>query len=169
MRRREGEVEPTNAAVFETALGPCRIAWSDRGVTQIALLDERPAGGAAPPAWVQRAADRLARHVAGSPQDFSDVPLDTEGLPPFHRKVYEAARRVGPGRTVSYGELAAMAGSPGASRAVGQALGRNPFIVVVPCHRVLASGGRAGGFSAPGGLVTKTKLLALEGARLPRR
>jgi methylated-DNA-[protein]-cysteine S-methyltransferase len=162
---------------FDTALGSCRICWSERGLTGVALLattdgaaraDHDAAGETPTPAWVRRAIELIGRHVSGAPQDLSALPLDTAGLPPFHRAVYEAARRIGPGRTASYGELAAAAGSPRASRAVGQALARNPFIVVVPCHRVLASGGRPGGFSAPGGLDTKARLLALEGYDLGR-
>ena len=88
------------------------------------------------------------------------------GVPDFHRRVYEAARRIGPGHTRTYGELAAELGEPGAARAVGQALGANPFAVIVPCHRVLAAGGRGGGFSAPGGVDTKLRLLEIERARI---
>jgi methylated-DNA-[protein]-cysteine S-methyltransferase len=100
--------------------------------------------------------------VSGNSQDLSDIPIDTGGIAPFFRRVYEAARTIGPGRTVSYAELAGLAGSPRASRAVGQALAKNPFCIVVPCHRVLAAGGKIGGFSAPGGTDTKTRLLELE-------
>src|SRR5271170_5083683 len=85
------------------------------------------------------------------------------GVPPFHRRVYEAARAIAPGATLSYGEVAARIGTPGAARAVGQALGRNPFAIVVPCHRVLAAGGKAGGFSARGGVTTKLRILSIEG------
>jgi methylated-DNA-[protein]-cysteine S-methyltransferase len=157
----------SSSAIFKTAIGPCRISWSDRGLTEILLLPSKQGGppAADAPPWVRDAIALFSRHLEGSPQDFSAIPLDTEGLPPFHRKVYEAARTVTSGRTVSYGELAAMAGSPGAARAVGQALAKNPFIVVVPCHRVLASNG-AGGFSAPGGTATKARLLAIEGVTL---
>jgi methylated-DNA-[protein]-cysteine S-methyltransferase len=93
------------------------------------------------------------------------VALDMEGVPPFHRRVYEIARTIPPGATLSYGDVAARLDAPGAARAVGQALGRNPFALVVPCHRVLAARGKAGGFSARGGVATKLRLLALEGAR----
>src|SRR5262249_61450420 len=92
------------------------------------------------------------------------VRLDRTGVPAFRRRVYEAARTIPPGQTLSYGEVAACAGSPGAARAVGQALGKNPFAIVVPCHRVLAAGGRVGGFSAQGGIATKLRLLALQSA-----
>jgi len=92
------------------------------------------------------------------------VPLDLDGVPEFHRKVYDASRRIARGQILTYGELAALAGSPLASRAVGQAMGNNPFAPIVPCHRVLAAGGHSGGFSAPGGVITKLRMLAIEGA-----
>ena len=157
-------------ARFQTALGECEIAWSDKGLTKLSLLgDSSSASGAEPggahaevPAWVMDAMRRVALHVGGNPQDLSDVPIDTGGIPPFFRRVYEAARTIRPGQTVSYAELAELAGSPKASRAVGQALAKNPLCIVVPCHRVLAAGGKIGGFSAPGGTDTKTRLLAIE-------
>jgi methylated-DNA-[protein]-cysteine S-methyltransferase len=96
----------------------------------------------------------------------SFITLDMEGVPEFHRRVYGVARTIPPGATLSYGEIAARLGDPGSARAVGQALGRNPFVIVVPCHRVLAAGGKTGGFSANGGTATKLTLLAIEGAQL---
>ncbi len=122
--------------------------------------------GAQAPKFVQVAARLLKRHLAGTPQDLSRLPLDLSLLGSFQRKVYEAVRALPPGTTRSYGDIAAKLGKPGASRAVGQALGRNPFLVAVPCHRVLAAGGAPGGFSAPGGLFTKQRLLALEGVSI---
>jgi methylated-DNA-[protein]-cysteine S-methyltransferase len=97
--------------------------------------------------------------------DLSNVVLDMDGVPPFHQRVYALARRLLPGETVTYGELARRLGDPGAARAVGQALGANPFAPVVPCHRVLAASGRAGGFSANGGVSTKLRLLLIERTR----
>jgi methylated-DNA-[protein]-cysteine S-methyltransferase len=123
--------------------------------------EEAPRGAA------RRAIDAMREHLAGRMDALEDVELDFAAVPLFHRRVYEALRRVGPGRTVGYGELAALVGSPGAARAVGQAVGKNPFPIVVPCHRVLAAGGRAGGFSAFGGVETKRRLLAVEGVTLP--
>ncbi|EYF01768.1 methylated-DNA--[protein]-cysteine S-methyltransferase [Chondromyces apiculatus] len=183
--------------VVGTAFGACRIGWSALGLTRVRLLaekereaeaasaaEERAAGDGAGltagdgaelperedmPAFVQEAVALLVRHLGGEPQDLSGIPLDMRGLPDFHRQAYEAARRVEPGCTIGYGELAAVLGAQGAARAVGQAMARNPFVVVVPCHRVLAAGRRPGGFSAPGGLDTKARLLALEGAALPPR
>jgi methylated-DNA-[protein]-cysteine S-methyltransferase len=103
----------------------------------------------------------------GDRRDLIDIPLDfDDSVPEFHRRVYEVARTIGPGRTLSYGEIAARVGEPDAARAVGQALGRNPIPIIVPCHRVLAANGGTGGFSAPGGTATKLQLLAIEGARL---
>jgi methylated-DNA-[protein]-cysteine S-methyltransferase len=167
--------------LFPTALGPCAIAWSERGVTAVQLpeADETAtrarvasrsdASEEAPPPMVRLAIGAISRHFDGTPQDFRGVLLDTERLPPFHAKVYEAARGIESGRTLGYAELAALAGSPKASRAVGQAMAKNPFPIVVPCHRVLAAGGAPGGFSAYGGAETKRKILALEGVRLGGR
>ena len=125
----------------------------------------RQDGEGAPP-FVRDAAQLLRKHLGGEAQDLSALPLDFSVLGPFQKAVYEAVRTLPPGRTATYGEIAARLGKPGASRAVGQALGRNPFLVVVPCHRVLAAGGAPGGFSAPGGLAAKQRLLALEGVTL---
>jgi len=165
--------------LFETALGPTGIAWNDTGIVAIQLPEateaatrarlaaKAPSGAreAAPrsaPPWVREAIERVRTHLDGRSQDLADVRLDLAHVTPFSARVYEAARRVPPGRTVSYGELARAAGSPGAARAVGRAMATNPFPIVVPCHRVLASGGKAGGFSAYGGVTTKDRLLAIE-------
>jgi methylated-DNA-[protein]-cysteine S-methyltransferase len=164
---------------FDTALGPCGVAWGPQGLRAVALPEATPdavvarlqarAPGAvvteAPP-WVLDLADRLRRHLAGEAVDYTDVPLDLSDVPAFHRDVYAAARALPSGQTVSYGALAAQLGRPGAARAVGQAMARNPWLLVVPCHRVLAADGGAGGFSAHGGVATKGRLLALEGAPL---
>lgn len=166
-------------ALFETALGWMGVAWNDAGVTAVQLpeadrdaterrLAERARAASPPsarrPAWVGRLAEKLAKHARGEPQSFDDVPLDTRGVPPFHAEVYRVARSIPAGTTRAYGEIASALGKPGAARAVGQAMAKNPFPVVVPCHRVTAAGGKPGGFSAYGGLVTKDRLLAVEGA-----
>jgi methylated-DNA-[protein]-cysteine S-methyltransferase len=104
------------------------------------------------------------RGAPNQPADLSNIQLDMEGVPPFHRRVYEVARAIAPGNTRTYGEIATRLGDPGAARAVGQALGHNPFAPVVPCHRVLAAGGRSGGFSANGGVATKLRMLQIERA-----
>jgi methylated-DNA-[protein]-cysteine S-methyltransferase len=114
---------------------------------------------------VRQVIDRIVALLAGKADDLSGVALDMEGVPPFNRRVYEIARTIPPGRTLTYGEIAARLDAPDA-RGVGQALGENPFPPVVPCHRVVAAGGKTGGFSAPGGVDTKLRLLAIEGAQV---
>jgi methylated-DNA-[protein]-cysteine S-methyltransferase len=118
------------------------------------------------PAWVKAVVTRVQAHLAGCFDDLADVPIDVSDRPSFHCKVWEEARRIPPGTTHTYGRIAKALGAPGAARAVGQALGANPVPLIVPCHRVLAASG-AGGFSAPGGVSTKARLLAIEGAPLP--
>lgn len=120
---------------------------------------------ASPTPEVQKAIDALAALLRGEASDLSAVTLDMRRVPPFHRRVYEVARTIPPGSTLSYGEIAARLGGFEAARAVGQALGRNPFPIIVPCHRVVAARGQIGGFSAPGGVTTKLRLLAIEGAQ----
>jgi methylated-DNA-[protein]-cysteine S-methyltransferase len=164
-------------AVFDTDLGPCGIAWSASGVlgvqlpegsaeaTRARLLARFPdAAEASPPKAVARAADGVVALLAGRRSDLSKVALDLSGIPVFHRKVYAAARAIPRAATLTYGELAARAGAPGSARAAGQAMGRNPFPVIVPCHRVVAANGKPGGFSANGGVTTKLRMLAIEGA-----
>jgi methylated-DNA-[protein]-cysteine S-methyltransferase len=166
-------------ALFETPIGHCAVAWNDAGLAAVWLpeADEETleaavvrrlgmAPAAAPPPAVSAAIDRIAGVLGGAADDLADLPLDNSGLPEFQRRVYEATRRIAPGTTRTYGELAAELGEPHAARAVGQALGRNPFPIVVPCHRVLAANGAAGGFSAPGGVRTKLRLLEIELARV---
>ncbi len=166
-------------ALFDTAIGRCGIAWGDRGIagvqlpeagepeTRARMLHRFPAAGETiPPPEVQRAIDGIVGLLRGGESDLSGVALDMEHVPAFHRRVYEVARTIPPGMTLSYGAIAARIGASGAARAVGQALGRNPFPIVVPCHRVLAAGGKIGGFSAEGGITTKRRMLAIEGAQL---
>ena len=165
--------------LFDTAIGSCGIAWNERGVVAFQLpegsssstrrrLTSRHEGAVEQPApaEIQRAIDAVVSLLRGERTDLAFVPLDMDGLPEFHQRVYEVARTIPPGATMTYGEIAGRLGDPGTARAVGQALGRNPIPVIVPCHRVLAAGGRSGGFSAPGGTATKLNLLAIEGAQL---
>lgn len=121
----------------------------------------------APPPTARAAIDGIAALLRGEARDLASVALDLDGLPGFDRRVYELARSIPPGQTLSYGEIAARLGAPAAAREVGQALGRNPFPIIVPCHRVTAAGGRLGGFSAAGGAATKRRLLAIEEAHAP--
>jgi len=163
--------------LFDTAIGRCGIAWGLRGVVGVQLPEAREietrarvlrlfpgANEASPPPDVQRALDGIVALLRGEAVDLSGVALDMERVPPFHRRVYQVARTIAPGATLSYGDIATRLGARGSARAVGQALGRNPFAIVVPCHRVLAAGGKVGGFSAKGGITTKLRLLTIEGA-----
>jgi methylated-DNA-[protein]-cysteine S-methyltransferase len=164
-------------AVFETPIGPCAIAWTDRAVLAFSLPDGSPertrarlrrrwpgALEASPPDWVADTIDKVQRLLHGEKIDLADVPLDLGASPEFHRQVYEVARTIPPGRTMTYGEIAKRLGVPHESREVGQALGRNPVAVIVPCHRVLAADGKMGGFSANGGVTTKRRMLEIEQA-----
>jgi methylated-DNA-[protein]-cysteine S-methyltransferase len=167
-------------AFFDTPLGRCAIAWSERGVvgTQLPGGDDAAtrrrivralpdAVESTPPSSVADAIDAITGLLAGAPDDLTTVPLDLDGVPEFHRRVYDVARSIPPGETRSYGDVAKALGEPGAAQAVGRALGRNPVPIVVPCHRVLAANGALHGFSAPGGIETKRRMLALEGAGAP--
>src|SRR5437588_6306006 len=167
--------------LFDTAIGRCGIAWAERGVvgiqlperdeqrTQARLVARVPGTvrGSTPLPAVQRAVDGIVALLGGEAVDLSFVELDTDRVPVFDRRVYEAARVIPPGATRTYGEVARQAGARREARAVGQALGRNPFAIVVPCHRVVAADGRLGGFSAHGGVETKRTLLAIEGVSIP--
>jgi O-6-methylguanine DNA methyltransferase len=168
--------------LFDTPVGRCGIAWGERGVVGVQLpegdesetrermLHRFPAAAeTAPPPKVQDALDRVVALLNGEPSDLSGIALDMDGVPSFHRRVYEVARDIPAGKTLSYGDIAARLGARGAARVVGQALGHNPFPIVVPCHRVLAAGGKIGGFSAQGGIATKLRLLAIEGVRINDR
>jgi methylated-DNA-[protein]-cysteine S-methyltransferase len=167
-------------ALFETTLGRCAIAWSERGVvaTQLPGSDDAAtrrrimrafpdAVESSPPPAVATAIDAITRLLAGEPDDLAAIELDLDGVPDFHRRVYDVARAIPPGETRSYGDVAKALGEPGAAQAVGRALGRNPVPILVPCHRVLAANGALHGFSAPGGLETKRRMLAIEGAGAP--
>ena len=167
----------TGFALFDTPIGRCGVAWSSRGVSGVQLpeasegatrarLRKRFPGAAEaePGRDVRRAVAAIEALLAGKESGLDAVELDMAAVPEFHRRVYQAARAIPPGETATYGEIAERAGSPGSARAVGQALGRNPFALIVPCHRVLAANGRVGGFSANGGIATKLRILAIEGA-----
>jgi len=164
-------------AIFDTAIGRCGIAWGEHGINavQLPMSSEdktrariRQRYGdiveAPPPAGVQCAIDRIVELLDGKSVDLSDIALDLDGVPEFNRGVYDIARTIPPGKTMTYGDIAKRLGGVELSRDVGQALGHNPCPIVVPCHRVLAAGGKPGGFSANGGVATKLKMLAIEGA-----
>lgn len=154
---------------FATTLGRCAIRWHDAGLLGFELPEAAPRASddSAPPPEIGAVVARVQRHVAGEPQDFSDLRFDFSGVPAFDLAVLRATLAIKSGQTRSYGEIAAALGQPpAASRAVGSALGGNHWPLLIPCHRVLAADGRMTGFSAPGGVATKAKLLALEGAQL---
>jgi methylated-DNA-[protein]-cysteine S-methyltransferase len=163
--------------LFDTTIGVCGIAWSARGLTHFQLPGSSRAateariqsrsGGVAdepPPSIAALIAD-IRRYFAGEEVDFSAVAVDLSALNDFQRKLYQSLRSIGWGRTTTYGDLARALGCPDA-RDIGQAMGKNPVPVIIPCHRVLAAGNKMGGFSAYGGTATKQKLLALEGVHL---
>ncbi len=166
-------------AVFATAIGPCAVAWAAEGIRRIWLpeadetamtrrvLHRYPEANATrPPPGVDLAIADMTRLLAGEAIDLSRIALDLRDVPEFNRRVYAVARTIAPGETMTYGEVAARLGEPGAARAVGAALGANPFPIVIPCHRILAAGGRTGGFSARGGITTKMQMLSIERARI---
>lgn len=165
-------------ALFDTSIGRCGLAWGARGLVGVQLPESSPGAAWArlrrrfpetiemdPPPEVEAVIVRIQDLLAGGRDDLADVVLDLEGQPVFNLRVYEIARAIAPGETSTYGEVARAMGEPGAARAVGKALGENPWPIVVPCHRVLAASGGMGGFSAPGGAETKARLLTLERAR----
>jgi len=165
--------------VFETAIGPCGLAWAEQGIVGVQLpeLDRDVTRRrlhrrfpnfheSCPPAEIQVTRDSIVALLQGQPQDLTAAVLDMRAVTPFRRAVYAAARTIARGTTLTYGALATRIGEPGSARAVGQALGCNPFPIIVPCHRVLAAGGKAGGFTAQGGVSTKLRMLALEGTNM---
>jgi methylated-DNA-[protein]-cysteine S-methyltransferase len=166
--------------IFETAAGFCGLAWSERGITRFQLptksaeATERllrrrapDASPGAPTADVVSLISEVKRYFEGEKMDFSTVALDLAGQDDFFAKIYAAARELRWGQTTTYGALAKQLGAgPEAARDVGQAMAKNPVALIIPCHRVLAAGGKIGGFSAPGGSTTKMKMLELEGVRV---
>jgi methylated-DNA-[protein]-cysteine S-methyltransferase len=166
--------------IFETPGGFCGIAWNNVGITRFQLPTKsaeaaermllRRAPGAepgAPTPEVAKAVAAVKRYFEGEKTDFSGFKLDLGAQEPFFEQIYAAARRVGWGHTTTYGALAKELGAgPEAARDVGQAMARNPVALIIPCHRVLAAGGKIGGFSAPGGSPAKIRMLALEGVDL---
>ena len=165
-------------AIFETAIGRCGIVWGSRGIVGVQLPEasERSARNrvlrrfatareATPPDEVQRAIEEIVALISGEPRDLRYVRIDNEDMPDLHRRVYDVARTIPPGGTLTYGEIAERLGDRTLARDVGEALSQNPWPIIVPCHRVLASGGKLGGFSAHGGIDTKLRLLSIEGAQ----
>ncbi|WP_227997444.1 methylated-DNA--[protein]-cysteine S-methyltransferase [Nocardia australiensis] len=171
----------TGAALFETAIGTCAIAWVEDAVIRFQLPeadesatrarithrhngipDSAPIPELTPSGPVTEAIARIRAHLAGELDDLRWIPLETSTIPDFHRAVYEVTRAIDPGHTLTYGQVADRVNAPGAAQAVGQALGRNPIPLIIPCHRVLAADNALTGFSAPGGVFTKQQLLEIE-------
>ncbi len=163
--------------LFDTPIGVCGLAWNGRGVVGVQLPEDDAARTrgriakrfpksteASPPPRIQTIISDVIALLEGEARDLSAVPLDMEGVPELHRRVYEVALSIPPGKLMTYGEIASRLGIANA-RLIGQALGKNPFAIIVPCHRVVAAGGKLGGFSANGGGMTKRRILAIEGAR----
>jgi methylated-DNA-[protein]-cysteine S-methyltransferase len=155
---------------FDTPLGVCAIRWTDAGIASVRLPSQRTAAlprvadVTAVPDAVHAAIDGIVAVLDGAPLDLGFVPLDERGIDPFRRAVYAATRTIRPGSIATYGEIARTIGQADGARDVGAALARNPFPIVVPCHRVVGAKGKLTGFSAPGGLETKRRMLELEGA-----
>jgi methylated-DNA-[protein]-cysteine S-methyltransferase len=172
-------MEPIGYTFFTTSIGEVGIAWSARGIVGLGLPEVNPrlmrshfarrypgCAEHAPPEFVHRVMTAVVGHLEGNNRDLAAFSIDLEGVPDFERRVYEAARRIPPGSTRTYGEIAATIESPGAAQAVGQALAANPIALLVPCHRVVAAGGNIGGFSAGGGADTKRRILRIEGSEM---
>ena len=170
----------TSFALFDTAVGTCGIAWGDRGITGTQLPEHDPAATRTRlqqrfpnateselPSEIAATVRRIVALLRGERIDLTDVTVDMESIPEFERHVYAAAREIPAGATKTYGEIAKRIGHPTQAREVGVALAKNPFAIVVPCHRVVAANGKTGGFSAGGGVKTKLKLLGIEGGAGP--
>lgn len=162
--------------VFDTAIGPCAIAWGANGIVGSSLPERDAAALRArmrkrypnalelePPAEIAAAIDGIRAVLIGGKCDLTSVVLDMRGIPPFNRQVYEIARAIPPGSTLTYGDIAMRLGDPSLSREVGGALGENPFPPIVPCHRIVSADGKMHGFSANGGVALKLRMLRLEG------
>jgi methylated-DNA-[protein]-cysteine S-methyltransferase len=165
-------------AVFDTAIGRCGIAWGPSGIVGASLPEDSAndltarftarhpdAKEGTPTPDIADAIRRIKGLLQGAADDLADIALDETGLSDFSRRVYVIARRIPPGATRTYGDIAKEMGGLHLAREVGQALGRNPYPIIVPCHRILAAGGKTGGFSAPGGVQTKFRMLAIERAK----
>lgn len=164
--------------MFDTAIGPCGIAWGPCGIVGVQLPERHATATrgrlrrhypdvpeASPPPEVQRASDDIIALLRGESRELSNVVLDMGGIPAFRQRLYAALRNIPAGSTITYGDLAARIGDGCTARDVGEAMGKNPFPIIVPCHRVLAANGKMGGFSARGGVATKLRMLNIEQAR----
>ncbi len=166
-------------ALFNTPIGRCGIAWGARGIVGVQLPERHDramrdrlsrrfpdACEATPPADIRQAIDSIVALLRGEARELSSITLDMDGIPPFRQAIYTVLRSIPAGATLSYGEIATRLGGGSDARSIGEAMGKNPFPIIVPCHRVVAAGGKVGGFSAIGGVATKLRLINIEGARL---
>jgi methylated-DNA-[protein]-cysteine S-methyltransferase len=164
-------------AIFDTAVGRCGIAWGDAGIAGVQLPQAREidtwgrmlrqypdARELRPPLNAEIAIEGIVALLRGEPADLSDVTLDMSDTHAFNRRVYQLAREIPRGETRTYGDIAARLGAPGAVHSVAQAISRNPFMIIVPCHRVLEAGSYADQISPNGGVISKRRLLSIEGA-----
>jgi methylated-DNA-[protein]-cysteine S-methyltransferase len=164
-------------ALFDTPIGTCSLVWQAETIVGLRLPEPSASATRAritrrwpgaeertPPANMQAVIDRVLALLSGKPIDLSDVPLDFGDAPEFHKQIYGVARTIPPGHTMTYGEIAKRLGVPHESREVGQAMGKNPVAIIMPCHRVLGADGKMGGFSATGGVAIKRRILEIEGA-----
>ncbi len=162
--------------IFKTSIGFCAIAWKDKMIVRLFLPEKNKYEMEAsisnmdnfkltpPNSSISKIIKEITAHLAGKLTMLENVSIDISSCPPFHQKVYSATRRIIPGQTISYGDLAKIAGSPSAAQAVGQAMAKNPIPLIIPCHRVLAANDKIGGFSSPNGIQMKKELLAIEKA-----
>ncbi len=163
--------------LFDTPIGTCSLVWRDDRIVGLRLPEASPAATRTritrrwpdaieqtPPPDMQKVIGHVLALLAGEPVDLGDVPLDFGAAPEFHQRAYAIARKIPPGQTMTYGEIAKRLGAPHESREVGQAMGKNPIAIIMPCHRVLGADGKMGGFSANGGVSTKRRMLEIEGA-----
>jgi O-6-methylguanine DNA methyltransferase len=161
--------------LFDTAIGPCGLVWGEHGILAVQLPERRAAATRArlirrftdaeetsPSGEIREACDAIIALLSGENRDLREIAVDMRDLPPLPARVYAIARTIAPGATLTYGDIAIALGDRTLAQAVGQALGKNPYPIIIPCHRVLASGGKIGGFSAPSGIALKRKMLAIE-------
>jgi methylated-DNA-[protein]-cysteine S-methyltransferase len=167
----------THYTLIGTAIGWARLAWTGQALLGAYLPEQDPeaaraglsrrfpdASEAAPPAWLEPVIEGVQALLRGEAADLTGAPLDLDRVPHFNRQVYSVAQAIPPGETLTYGQIAVKLGDKRLAQQVGQALGQNPWPIIVPCHRVTAAGGKLGGFSARGGVQTKIRLLQIEGA-----
>jgi methylated-DNA-[protein]-cysteine S-methyltransferase len=165
---------------FPTSFGICGVAWTHEGIiafclpeasekqmrTRLKNITCNSESLEALPSWIKQLIRKVKAHMAGDSQNFSDMPLNLNGTSEFQRSVYLAAQKIPSGNVITYADLAKAIGKPKAARAIGNALAKNPIPLIIPCHRIIASSGKLGGFSAPGGFKTKSALLHCEGVKI---